>query len=69
MRRAVLRWPAMPAARGVLRAREGAVADLQLDDVLAGRLEPLGDGQHVEGGFGGQAAGEVTQGGGHGGRQ
>ena len=29
--------------------RERAVADLQLDDVLAGGLELLGDGQHGEG--------------------
>src|SRR5204862_7072831 len=34
---------------GVAGAGEGAVADLQLDDVLARRLEPLGHGEDVEG--------------------
>ena len=61
-RRAVVRLPVVDRLRagreGRLRAREGAVADLQLDDVLARRLEVLGDGEHVEGGLGGQAAGE-----------
>ena len=38
--------------------RERAVADLQFDDVLAAGLELLGDGEDVEGGLGGQAAGE-----------
>src|SRR5262249_40326303 len=37
-------------------AGEGAVADLQLDDVLALRLEAFGDGEDVEGGLGDEAA-------------
>ena len=65
-RRAVVRLAVVDGLdaglEGVRGAGERAVADLQLDDVLALGLEPLGDGQHVEGGFGGQAAGEGGQG-------
>ena len=39
-------------------AREGTVADLKGDDVLAAGLEFLGDGQDVERGFSGQARSE-----------
>jgi hypothetical protein len=42
---------------GVRRARERAVADLQLDDVLAPRLQRPGDGQDGEGGLRGEVAG------------
>src|SRR5207237_4807832 len=50
-----------------LRAGERAVADLKLDYVLARGLEPLGDGEHVERGFGIQASGKLTEGDRHGG--
>ena len=46
---------------GVPRAGEGAVADLQFDHVLAGRLETLGDGEDIEGGLGGETAGECAE--------
>src|SRR5690606_27527892 len=48
------------------RGREGAVADLELDDVLALALEPLGHGQHGEGGLDADGRGEVAEGEGHG---
>src|SRR5262249_17879795 len=47
--------------RGVSRSGERAVADLQLDDVLALGLEALGDGEDVKGGLGGEVAGEVAE--------
>ena len=43
---------------GVLGGREGAVADLEFDDVLALRLQPPGDGEDVERGLGGEGAGK-----------
>src|SRR5262249_4942765 len=51
---------------GVPGGGKRAVADLQLDDVLGLGLEPFGQGQDVERGFGGQAAGEGAEGEGRG---
>ena len=56
-RRAVVRGMVLdgPDAgrQGVARAGEGAVADLEFDDVLAAGLQAPGHGEDVEGSFGG----------------
>ena len=49
---------ALPARMADAVLGKGAVADLQGDDILAGGLEFPGDGEDVEGGLGGEAAGE-----------
>jgi len=51
--------------QGMFGAGERTVADVQADDALAGRLELARYGEHVKRGFGGEAAGELTQGDGH----
>ena len=43
------------------RRREGAVADFELDHILAGRDEALGDGEHAEGAFYGHRRGELAE--------
>ena len=62
-RRAVVRLVVLDGldAAGARRGRavERAVADLQLDDVLACGLQRSGDGQHGEGRFDGERAGET----------
>ncbi len=45
---------------GRCRAVEGAVADFQLDDVLSGRFETLGDGQHGERRLDGERTGKLA---------
>src|SRR5262249_28486393 len=51
------------SGKGAAGAVEGTVADLEFDDVFALGLEATGHGEDVERGFGGQAAGEVAEGG------
>ncbi len=43
------------------RAGEGAVTDLEFNDILARGLELAGSGQHGEGGLGGQVPRQRTQ--------
>src|SRR5262249_497819 len=60
VRRAVLN-PLDARLEGARGGRKWTIADLQFDDILALRLEAPGDGEDIEGGFGGQALGEAAE--------
>ena len=47
-----------PSFKGAGRARKRTVANLQLDHVLALRLEPASDGEDIKGGFTGKSFGK-----------